>query len=153
MMARWQQCSPVMLHLFANGTLSHEGRRGMLQTDGQERAHTYALGLAQNLEMGKAGDVRLSNLAAGSYQVGISAAGFQDLTVAVSLTEGATQRVDAVVAGAENPLDQPFRRLPSRTEMRSRTRRTGRFNAPMPRPLSSLKTAGLAWTPFSGGTR
>jgi hypothetical protein len=55
-------------------------------------------GSFRNGETGTAGDVRFADLAPGSYQVGITAAGFQELTVDVTLVEGAPQRVDAILA-------------------------------------------------------
>jgi Carboxypeptidase regulatory-like domain len=80
-----------------------------------------AAGLIRNGEGDMSGDARFSDLAPGSYQVGITSAGFQDLTVAVTLTEGAPQHVDAilptgttrtdsvtVVAGADSSIEQPL---------------------------------------------
>jgi Carboxypeptidase regulatory-like domain len=76
-------------------------------------------GSLRNGETGTTGDVRFADLVPGSYQVGITAAGFQELTVEVTLTQGAAQRIDAILAagttrkdsitvegGAESPLDQ-----------------------------------------------
>ncbi len=54
---------------------------------------------------GPTGDVRFADLAPGSYQVGITADGFQELTVAVTLTEGATQRVDGILAAGTTRKD------------------------------------------------
>jgi len=78
-------------------------------------------GLVRNGEADTSGDVRFAGLAPGSYQVGIAAAGFQEVTVAVTLTDGATERVDAildegttrkdsitVVASPDAPLEQPL---------------------------------------------
>src|SRR5271165_748222 len=78
-----------------------------------------AAGLVRNGEAGSSGDVRFADLAPGSYQVGIAAAGFQDLAIEIVLTEGAPQRIDAVLApentrtdsitvvgSAESPLEQ-----------------------------------------------
>ena len=61
--------------------------------------------LIRNGEADTSGDVRFADLAPGSYQVGITAAGFQDLTVAVILTEGPTQHVDAILATGTTRTD------------------------------------------------
>ena len=78
-----------------------------------------ASGLVRNGEAGSSGDVGFADLAPGSYQVGITAAGFEDLSIEIVLTEGAPQRIDAVLApkntrtdsitvvgSAESPLEQ-----------------------------------------------
>ena len=76
-------------------------------------------GLLQNGETGAAGDVRFADLVSGSYQVSITATGFNELTIAVNLEPGAPQRIDAILAygttrkdsitvegGVESPLQQ-----------------------------------------------
>lgn len=73
----------------------------------------------RNGETGTTGEVHFADLAPGYYQVAITAAGFQELAVEVTLTQGAAQRIDAilttgaarkdsitVVGGAESPLEQ-----------------------------------------------
>jgi len=82
------------------------------------RSPSGSLGLG---ETGTAGEVHFADLAPGPYQVGITATGFQELTAAVTLTNGAVQRVDVILAagitrkdsitvvgGAESPLEQPL---------------------------------------------
>ena len=76
-------------------------------------------GSLRNGDTGTSGELRFGDLAPGLYQVDITAAGFQELTVEVTVTQGAIQRVDAiltagttrkdsitVVGAAESPLDQ-----------------------------------------------
>ncbi|HLJ17148.1 MAG TPA: carboxypeptidase regulatory-like domain-containing protein [Bryobacteraceae bacterium] len=75
--------------------------------------------VVQDGQAGSSGDVRFAGLAPGAYRVGITAAGFQDLSIEIVLTAGAPQRIDAVlapgstrtdsitvVATAESPLEQ-----------------------------------------------
>ncbi len=75
--------------------------------------------LLQDGETGTAGDIRFADLVPGAYQVSITAKGFEELTVAVNLTPGAPQRIDAILApgttrkdsvtvegGVESPLEQ-----------------------------------------------
>jgi len=76
-------------------------------------------GSQRNAETSAAGEVHFADLAPGSYQINITAAGFQELAVEVTLTQDAAQRIDAVLAagttrkdsitvvgGAESLLDQ-----------------------------------------------
>ena len=57
-----------------------------------------AASLVRTGEADTSGDVRLADLAPGSYQVDITSARFQDLTVAVTLTDGASQQPCAETA-------------------------------------------------------
>jgi hypothetical protein len=61
--------------------------------------------LVRNGEAGTSGAVSFADLAPGSYQVGITAAGFQEVTVAVTLIEGAMQHVDATLAAVTTQRD------------------------------------------------
>lgn len=54
---------------------------------------------------GPSGDVRFDDLTSGSYQVTVSASGFQELQVTVDLTKGAGQRIDAVLARSATRKD------------------------------------------------
>ena len=62
-------------------------------------------GSLRNGETGTDGYLLVGDLAPGSYQVGISAGGFQDLTIEVVLTQGAPQRIDAVLAPGTTRTD------------------------------------------------